>query len=180
MSGYYGFSMSNNALYAYENGEKPISKWTKSDIIQELTAAHPAEYIEEVKKLTASEVKALFLNRTAWHHTSRLFNQTDFYAVSLTVPFEAIRNTIANRKPKEAKPEDKPTKAKVIYSEWTGTRRHLKLIDTECYAVIIGRWAYLENGQKKRTDGKHFHIIETYETAPKGTAKTFKDIEKRI
>jgi len=29
MSGYDGYSMSNNAVDAYENGEKPISKWTK-------------------------------------------------------------------------------------------------------------------------------------------------------
>lgn len=32
MAGYNGFSMSNNAVAAYEDGEKPLSKWTKADI----------------------------------------------------------------------------------------------------------------------------------------------------
>lgn len=29
MAGYNGYSMSNNAVAAYENGEKPLSKWKK-------------------------------------------------------------------------------------------------------------------------------------------------------
>ena len=32
MAGYCGYSMSNNAVDAYNNGEKPISKWKKQDI----------------------------------------------------------------------------------------------------------------------------------------------------
>ena len=28
-SGYHGFSMSNRAIEAYNNDEKPFSKWTK-------------------------------------------------------------------------------------------------------------------------------------------------------
>ena len=34
MAGYNGFSMSNNAVTAYEDGEKPLSKWTKADIFE--------------------------------------------------------------------------------------------------------------------------------------------------
>lgn len=33
MAGYSGYSMSNNAVDAYENGEKPYSKWTKQDLL---------------------------------------------------------------------------------------------------------------------------------------------------
>lgn len=33
MSGYCGFSMSNNAVSAYRCGEMPLSKWLKSDLI---------------------------------------------------------------------------------------------------------------------------------------------------
>lgn len=32
-SGYNGFSMSNRAVQAYEDGEKPLSKWTKAEIM---------------------------------------------------------------------------------------------------------------------------------------------------
>lgn len=34
MAGYFGYSMSNNAVEAYENGSKPFSKWTKADILE--------------------------------------------------------------------------------------------------------------------------------------------------
>lgn len=33
MSGYSGYSMSNNAVDAYESGEKPRSKWTKKVLL---------------------------------------------------------------------------------------------------------------------------------------------------
>lgn len=36
MAGYNGFSMSNNAVAAYEDGEKPLSKWTKANILIQL------------------------------------------------------------------------------------------------------------------------------------------------
>lgn len=36
MAGYHNYSMSNNAVEAYYTGEKPISKWKKSDIISEI------------------------------------------------------------------------------------------------------------------------------------------------
>ena len=33
MAGYDGYSMSNNARAAYTNEEKPLSKWTKSELL---------------------------------------------------------------------------------------------------------------------------------------------------
>ena len=36
MSGYYGISMSNNAVKAYEEGKKPYSKWTKKGILERI------------------------------------------------------------------------------------------------------------------------------------------------
>lgn len=38
MAGYYNYSMSNNAVSAYADGEKPLSKWTKSEIIETLVS----------------------------------------------------------------------------------------------------------------------------------------------
>lgn len=180
MSGYNGYSMSNNAVMAYENGEKPFSKWTKAEILEVLAEKKTAEYMEAVKRLTVSETKSLFLNMTSWHHTSSMFNRTEFYSVSLDIPIEAIAGTIARRTPKHEKKADTAIKARIIYGEWTGSRRHPKLVETESYAVIVGNWAYLPGGQKKRTDGKHVKVLETYKTAPKGTADTFKEITRRM
>lgn len=38
MAGYSGYSMSNNAVDAYESGEKPRSKWTKAAILNAIEA----------------------------------------------------------------------------------------------------------------------------------------------
>lgn len=37
-SGYFGWSMSRNAVAAYEDGEKPRSKWTKAAILAAVAA----------------------------------------------------------------------------------------------------------------------------------------------
>lgn len=85
MAGYSGYSMSNNAVCAYSNGEKPISKWTKVAFIEavrdefeecELNAVLPF-----VKKLTIKQIKSDYLEYAGWHHTSKFYNKTEFYAV---------------------------------------------------------------------------------------------------
>lgn len=42
MAGYHNYSMSNNAVAAYENNEKPLSKWTKQEIINQVLKINPA------------------------------------------------------------------------------------------------------------------------------------------
>lgn len=79
MAGYDGYSMSNNARYAYGNGEKPLSKWTKKDIIaivgQDVIDRNP-----QLKALKLKELRAIFLTQDGWHHTSKFYNETNFYA----------------------------------------------------------------------------------------------------
>ncbi|MDO5835630.1 MAG: hypothetical protein Q4P17_03905 [Methanobacterium sp.] len=86
MAGYKGYSMSNNAVTAYESGEKPFSKWTKSDIIEtlisDLKGSSKTEIESALKKRTSSELKNQFLKKSSWHHTSKMYNRTDFYDVA--------------------------------------------------------------------------------------------------
>lgn len=176
MAGYNGYSMSNNAVAAYNNGEKPYSKWTKSDILDEI----PDNLKESSKKLTLTEIRSLFLHWTSWHHTSSMYNRTDFYSVNSDgITVNQIESIIAQRKPKAEKPKLTAVKAQVIYGEWEGTRKHPKLVYNTSYAIIIGNWAYLPD-KKIRTDRKHFTICDTFNKAPKGTAKIFKDIERSL
>lgn len=86
MAGYKGYSMSNNAVSAYENGEKPLSRWTKAAIMDALDIECargylPQEALEAAKKMTAAELKNLVLRRSSWHHTSKMYNRTVFYEV---------------------------------------------------------------------------------------------------
>lgn len=174
MAGYNGFSMSNNAVAAYSNGEKPYSKWTKADILSELP-----EELDTAKKLTVSELKGLFLHRTSWHHTSSHYNRTDFYSVwSDGVTNEQILDIIANRQPVEKKAVQL-VKAKVHYLTWEGTRKHPKAIQHEGYAIMNDKWAWTEDGKKSRT-AKGFHVIETFTRSPKGTSETFRKLAASI
>ena len=65
MSGYCGYSMSNNAISAYNSGEKPMSKWTKVAILEEIKCAIGEGLVlqvslEDLAQLPAAELKARF------------------------------------------------------------------------------------------------------------------------
>ena len=87
-SGYVGYSMSKRAVEAYEQGEKPKSKWTKAAMLQEI-AAYCDDFDMEMdskawaylSKLTKAELFDRFFYKTSWHHTSKYFNATDFYGL---------------------------------------------------------------------------------------------------
>ena len=153
--------MSNNAITAYANGEKPRSKWTKTDILDEVKQQDPALYTV-AKKLTADECRSLFLHYSSWHHTSSHYNRTDFYTVSTgSVTADTIMSVIADRDAdrKTAKQEPEEEKAVCEYLIWTGTRRHPKATKHRSEGVIRGNWFYLPDGSKKSIDAKGFKIL---------------------
>lgn len=76
-AGYAGYSMSNNAVKAYENNERPLSRWTLA-----LVKAYIAE--QEGIEVEDFEIVGFWkslLKKTSWHHTSSRYNRTDFYSV---------------------------------------------------------------------------------------------------
>lgn len=86
MAGYNGYSMSNNAVMAYSNGEKPLSKWTRSAILTAIAGMImdgdlPEEIIADVDGTKTATLKE-FLVPTSWHHTSSHYNRTTFYMLS--------------------------------------------------------------------------------------------------
>lgn len=175
MAGYNGYSMSNNAVNAYANGEKPYSKWTKADILDEI----PSELKDIAKKLTAAEMRGLFLHRTSWHHTSSHYNRTDFYSVWTDgITADTITAVIANRKPVEKKPAQL-VKAKAHYLTWEGSRKHPKAVHHEEYVILNEKWAFTPDGKKSRS-ANGFYVIAEYTKAPKGTADTFKKLERNM
>ena len=52
IAGYHNFSMSNNAVAAYNNDEMPRSKWTKAEIL-----AHCGEKAAMLRDLTVAELR---------------------------------------------------------------------------------------------------------------------------
>lgn len=186
-SGYSGYSMSNRAVEAYEDGEMPLSKWSKQLIIDEVVEyEHFTE--EELKKFSKKVLVEYFLERSSWHHTSSYCNKTYFYSINVDKAedgsieeLEEIKKDYASeRKPKKEIVKLEAKKAHITYLEWGGTRAHPKATEVNAYAVIIGNWAYLENGKKKSICSNGFKVNKYLYRAPRGTAIIFKRILKRL
>lgn len=86
--GYSGYSMSNRAVEAYSEGRMPYSKWNKGTTLGaiqekiddgEITKAT----IEDFQKMPQSMLKEYLTSDGEWHHTSKFFNQTDFYGLNM-------------------------------------------------------------------------------------------------
>lgn len=169
MAGYNGFSMSNNAIAAYESGEKPLSKWTKSDIIEAIDDAIKEEELilncsmEKLKKTPVKILKDLCLSYSSWHHTSNHYNKTDFYSLDIDrierLTDEMIDNEIINSK-SEKKEEPSEEKWKCAFLEWSGTRKHPTATEVVEVGIIKGNWFYRSDGSKKKTTANGFRFIE--------------------
>lgn len=187
---YIGQKMSERAAIAYENGEKPLSKWSKVEIINTVLDYRDDFEYDELNKYSKDVLKC-FLTYSSWHHTGSYFNNTDFY--SLDEDF--IENKkyyifeVLNKKVKELKrekeekkiqkDEEKLEKCHFVYTEFEGTRKHPKAVDCEAYGIIKGNWIYTEFG-KKSLNGKYIYNVKKFDRAPRGTAQIFKNIEKGL
>lgn len=106
MAGYNGYSMSNNAVAAYADGEKPLSKWTKPAILEAIfdSCEISEEKADLLRKMTVKELKDEFLQMSSWHHTSKFYNCTNFYSLDFDkieeISVEEIKNIISSRKKK--------------------------------------------------------------------------------
>lgn len=110
--GYKGQSMSVNAVWAYDRGEKPLSKWTKLAILEEIENIFdelPEEKEEMIKKMTLTELRENFLNYTAYHHTGKFYNSTNFYQINAdrveNITAEEIKEIISRRKKAARRPQ---------------------------------------------------------------------------
>lgn len=188
MSGYYNFSMSNNAVAAYEENKRPRSKWNKDSLISALSAIYDDGTITELKKFSTEVLRRVFLQKTEWHHTSSYFNETDFwevydglksyYAIQLC---KNVKKGIACERD-EKKHSNKCTfMALCKYLEWEGTRKHPKAVEKEnyCWLDSASKWAYFD-GFKKSTSARGFFIVKTFDRAPRGTSAEFKKIKKAL
>lgn len=67
MAGYQGYSKSNNAVMAEEEGKFPLTKAIKE--------------LAKEAGITQKKARAILkeLGPTEWHHTSKMYNRTDYY-----------------------------------------------------------------------------------------------------
>lgn len=167
MAGYNGWSMSNNAVAAYEDGEKPLSKWTKADIFDAIED-HEIELkcsIEKLRKLPVKLLKEVCLTYSSWHHTSNHYNKTDFYSLDVdrieNLTDDKIEELLLDYKTGK-KVESKPSEGKweCAFLEWSGSRKHPVATEVIEEGIIKGNWFYRKDGSKKKTTANGFRFIK--------------------
>jgi hypothetical protein len=77
-NGYDGISMSWNARDAYASGERPLSRWSKADIVESVKELNPDI---DISRLNMKTIRAKFLVESGWHHTGMYYQKTYFYFV---------------------------------------------------------------------------------------------------
>lgn len=167
MAGYNGWSMSNNAIEAYENGEKPLSKWTKVDIFNAIESQEVELKcsMEKLRELPVKFLKEVCLHKTSWHHTSNHYNKTDFYSLD-TQRMEILTDEKINELLVEYKANKKikNTPSEEIWEcaflEWSGSRKHPKATEVIEEGVVKGDWFYRKNGTKKKTTANGFKFLK--------------------
>lgn len=179
-NGYSGISMSNNALYAYSEGKKPLSKWKKKDIITALRRRKLDEkFIKEASGITLSALKKHLLYKAEYHHTSMRYNVTDFFDLIDITPdnqaelLQKMKNT--QKLEKERKAEIKSRKqnnqsetqfrlVEIKFIRRSADGKHSWTVSG--IGVIRGNWCYLKDKKRKQVTGKDFHITEELEELP--------------
>ena len=111
--------MSERALEAYEGGERPLSRWSKADIIGAIAEAYGPEAAEKAASLPLAVLKERFLTCSSWHHTGKCFRKTDFYAFDGSLGDEALGKALEPA-PKAARPAQPAAErwALVRYDRW--------------------------------------------------------------
>ena len=178
-NGYDGYSMSNNARSAYEDGRKPISQFDSDDVsdfndsLEEMGISTKVKSVAAFKRLMQS-----YGSSGEWHHTSSYYNTTDFYDPSSvleklsdgSITDEAIKEANNYKAPKQ---NTKIHHGDFHYLEWEGTRKHPKAVSHTLTDVDIEErgsfyYVYDENGKeivRKKIGSNGTSIVDYQERA---------------
>ena len=147
--------MSNNAVWAYEDGRKPLSRFSAQDL-------KDAGW-KETKRLALALADSGFWSTTEWHHTGGdYYNKVAFYDPAVLVDhWEALTDAERQEKRDQNKPAKRPpeseVKVKGQYAVWYKNGRGRRRISyhQKFEGVKRGDWIYLSNGKKKNAYGRN-------------------------
>lgn len=147
---YNGTRMSFRAYEAYENGEKPLSKWKKDEILDLLSQESELDFSE----MTLPMLKEFFLIKSGWHHTGKFYKKTAFYRFEFDPESwnqDQIDYCVAAKKgEKKQKKENNYITARIKYHFRTGSRKH-PIYNSE---VEIVRFRSLDGKVKTKNGNK--------------------------
>ena len=124
-SGYIGQSMSVRAHEAYDMGEMPLSKWTKTAILENIGEVYGEEQKARFSAFSVKELRDYFVIYSSWHHTGEYFNCTDFSAFDSSLTPEVLAG-FEHKKAERKKAEIVTRWAVVSFDRWEGRFSHYK------------------------------------------------------
>ncbi len=157
MSGYCeDFSMSRRAKKAYSSGLFPLSRLEKSDL-DEIEFPYTLEFAKFLAKKD-------YWRASEWHHTSKFFNETNFYSVSdledlINSEPEKIKNLYIDFKEKLLTDEMQLVRGR--YPIWGGSIRKPKLLGYRHFeGILLGNWITIQKVKNSQT--KRFRKVKPY------------------
>ena len=134
MTGYYGYSKSNNAIQAEQNGLRTASNLAK----------YLSKKYKKYKGCTAKDISDN-IHPEEWHHSSSWFNKVNYYDI-LSLRFAFVRRNIQKSIQKRENAKTVIYKKCVVkWLEWQGTREHPKKVkkeDNNCTVEFYGKSTY--------------------------------------
>lgn len=194
-SGYDGYSMSKRAVEAYGNGEKPYSKWKKSDILERLKEYDTSVEYDFLKKLPLTILKEMYIKYSSYHHTGKFCNSTNFYDFEFQdYSKDEILEMLEFYKKSKEKEENKKTEYYYAYMKfyvWTRNKYGGKSVDTDYeIGIVVGKWLYYNGGKNKLNINANkvidYKFYSTYKEFVKehkdfvGSSKLFNKILKNL
>lgn len=159
--------MSNRAVEAYQDGEKPKSKWTKKNIINQLLKHHqqkPFHFdFELIYQMPIVLLRELALKESSWHHTSKFYNQTSFYRVDPDEMYEFDQEGLVSwihDYAEDKRIDEQEEKWECSFIEWTGKGNYKKPTVYTEIGTIKGNWFYRKDGSKKSITANGFQMIK--------------------
>lgn len=147
--------MSNNAVWAYEDGRKPLSKFTAQDF-------KDAGW-KETKRLALALAESGFWTTDEWHHSGGgYYNKVSFYDPQILVQ---RWNNLTNEQRAEHRENNKPSPKTPVedikvtgrYAVWTRGYRGRPTVShhVSFEGVKRGDWIHLSTGKRKNAYGRN-------------------------
>lgn len=192
--GYIGQRISERAAAAYDMGEKPLSKWTKAEIISRLKMAikdgevEASEgYVNRAEKLCRATLKRHLLDLVSWHHTGKYYNRTNFYDLVGELPSIEVmeeddlkeREWIVFQKSKKSTDGPKWAIVRYYWTENRGSKKWPKIYECQqnFLAEIKGKAAAITKGWQKDKKVFNYSIVHEFAGKPRKNAKELKLLE---
>lgn len=178
---YIGNRMSERAFNAYQEGAKPLSKWTKREIL-DLIDSVDSDLSKKLSKVSKKKLQETFLVCTSWHHTGSYFNKTNFYEFNVGAVEDFDQSMIHSLFEKNEIKSEILEYVYFEYIEFEGSRKHPKKVSKSAYGIKKGNWIYILDQYnlltKKKADGNWITKIE--EVSKSDDKETFEKLEKLI